>query len=168
MSGNTPEWNEVVRWVGKVTGLPTIKDRPEAPPPGPNYISVNQISFERVGPFDRSVQRGSEVVDEQTVATASPIFEIEWMFSIHANCADFGMGSAALLKISSCVNLPEVQEPMWPELRVHRTSPVRNIPTIRNERWERNSQLDLFVRGMSNNKFNSYLIEQFEFDFERT
>lgn len=167
MSGD-PVWDAVVTWVKKTTSLPVIKDRSSGVVPYRNYLLVNKLSMDRTTENNIRVWTTEREVDGEMVIEHLPDVVFEWVFSVTAECADTALGQNALVRLQNAASMSVSQEPLWPAYRIQRTSIIRYIPTFINEAWERKSQMDVFIHGKINDVHQGYVIEQFEFDFNRT
>ena len=148
---------KVVEWVATVTGRVVIQAYQSGPRPPMPYIMVNLIGTNKV----RDQVQDVEYTDiTETQMQAAPIIEVEWQFSIHGFGATGAISTDLLRPIHSAVELTQVMEPLWPALRVHRTSQTRNVPEYVNEVWEPRAQLDMMLRGLTRDGFTIDPIEQ--------
>jgi hypothetical protein len=152
--------SQLVRWVKSVTGLTTIKSHQSGDMPALPYNMVNMTSTREVRAHEQTI----EYEDQGAEVKASPVIEVEWMFSVHS----YGDHPTDNLRgIRSAMKLSQVMEPMFPSLIVHSVSQIRNVPDWINNGWQPRAQMDVFVRGLTRDGFLIDVIEQTQFTFER-
>ena len=105
----------------------------------------------------------SEGFQEEKV---TPVIELEWLMLVYS----FGEGqSSALRKVKQAVHISQIQEPLIPVLNIHETGVINSIPEFVDQRWEPRSQMNVMVRGVSNDGFVIDTIEEHtSFDIEVT
>lgn len=158
----------LIRWLNNLTGLTTIKANQGIQRPDGPYLMVEKATVEELS------QHPSEITYEllETLNTeslqemkATPIIELEWLMLVYS----FGEGqSGALRKLKQAVHLKQVQESLSSNLNIHETGVINSIPEFVDQRWEPRSQLNVMLRGVSNDGFVIDTIEQHtQFDIDR-
>lgn len=154
---------KVVEWLATVTGHVVIQAYQGAARPALPYLMVNLTGTAKVrrNPQDiKYTDLETENSEGLLEVKASPIIEVEWRFSIHGYGQTGAISTDLLRPIHSAVELAQVMEPLWPDLRVHETSQTRNVPEYVNEVWEPRAQMDMMVRGVTSDGFVIDPIEQ--------
>lgn len=154
---------KVVEWVATVTDRVVIQAYQSGPRPAMPYIMVNLTGTAKVRQNIQDVEYtdlDTENSEGLLEVSAAPLIEVEWRFSIHGYGATGAISTDLLRPIHSAVELTQVMEPLWPELRVHETSQTRNVPEYVNEVWEPRAQLDMMLRGVTRDGFVIDPIEQ--------
>ncbi|GFO81225.1 MAG: hypothetical protein A49_08520 [Methyloceanibacter sp.] len=166
---NEEVWEALVRWLHTETELPTIKAHPSGKPPSTPYLMLNLLNVREV----RTNVADIEFEDLETVNSegkqevlATPVMEAEWEFSVHS----YGEGdpSQILRVLKSRVHLAQRLEPMLPELVIHETGAINNVPDWANNAWEPRAHMKMFVRGYTRDGAVIDAIEEASFGASRT
>ena len=148
---------KVCTWLATVTGCVVIQAYQSGPRPALPYIMVNLTGTDKVRDRAQDIEYIDLAPDE---LQAAPILEVEWRFSVHGYGATGALSTDLLRRIHSALELTQVMEPLWPDLRVHETSQTRNVPEFVNQVWEPRAQLDMMLRGITADGFIIDPIEQ--------
>lgn len=166
---------DVVEWIKKATGAPAvIRAYESGPRPPVPYIMVNLTGQNEVRDNEHLVEytptRADEPPPTEDTAgnpeypdiTAAPVIETEWRFSIHAFAATDSQATDLIRPIKSAQRLSEIMEPLNPNLLIHETSQIRNVPEWVNNAWEPRANIDLFLRGLTRDGFVISTIDAIE------
>lgn len=150
------------KWLKGLTGLTFIMDRQSIKPPAMPYgmtdLSIVRTLRQRVSDISY-VETDVENSEGKLEIMATPVMELEWTFLVFCygdNCED------VLRRVKMAMHLPQVQEPLMPDLVIHEIGNVNSVPEFVNERWEPRAQVNLSVRGVSSDGFVIDTIEEHE------
>ncbi|MGV4796129.1 phage neck terminator protein [Rhizobium sp. F40D2] len=164
---NEEVWSAVVRWVKSATSVVTIKSHEGGKEPALPYVMINFTGSAEVRQHEQTVEytdTGIPNAEGENEISAAPVIEVEWRFSIHA----YGPTPTDILRpVTSASKLPQIMEPMMPDLVIHDVSQVRNVPDWINNRWEPRAQLDFIVRGLTRDGFIFDTVDETSFDIAR-
>ncbi len=151
----------LVRWLHSVTGLTVIKahqgvNRPEIP-----YLMVEKAIVEELSQNPEQIkfeELNSVNSADLRELKATPLLELEWLMLVYS----FGEGqSSALRKVKQAVHLGQIQESLGTALNIHETGVINSIPEFVDESWEPRSQMNIMVRGVSDDGFIIDTIEEY-------
>lgn len=162
---NNKEVHErLIMWLGGLLGVPVIKDRQQAARPAKPYAMVDLANWrelhEQVTTFEY-LELESENSQGLLEVKATPINEIEWVFLFFAygsTCEDM------VRKVQAAVRLPQLQEPLMPQLVIHEVSGANSIPELVGEIWEPRAQVNIVVRGVTSDGFVIDTVERHGFN----
>lgn len=150
----------LVRWLAATLNRTVIKAHQGAKAPALPYIMVNMLGSIEV----REHEQRTEYVEAGGDVTAAPVIETEWRFSVHA----YGSHPTDILRpIVSAARLPQVTEPLMPNLILFDLSQIRNVPDWINDAWQPRAQMDINLRGLTRDGIVIDVIEHTQFEFER-
>jgi hypothetical protein len=156
--------SSVVRWISSVTGATVIKAHQGGEAPALPYIMVNMIGRAEVREQAADigyVETATNNSEGKKIVEASPNVEVEWRFSIHS----YGPAPSDRLRpIPSAMKLGQVMEPLLPGLVVHDVSQIRNVPDWIENGWQPRAQIDVMVRGFTNDAFDVDVIDEYSLD----
>lgn len=154
----------LTRWLSSTTGKLFIQAYQSVERPALPYGEVRFLGSAAV----RQNVQDFDWTDVDGQASVAPIIEVEWRFSVHFYTEDGERPSDVLQIVRSAAEVDQIREPLIPQLTLHQLSQVRNIPEWIDESWEPRAQMDIMLRGLTRNKFDVDVIEEYTFDFERT
>jgi hypothetical protein len=159
----------LIRWLASITGLTVIKADQGVNRPALPFLMVEKSLVDELSEhpeqirFDTLESLNTEGFPE---VKATPIVELEWLMFVFS----FGEGqSAALRKVKQAVYLRQLQESLGSGLNIHETGAINSVPELVNQVWEPRSQMNVMLRGVSDDGFVIDTIEETQpFDIERT
>lgn len=96
---------------------------------------------------------------------ASPIVPTQFTMLV----SGYGVGAENQLnRIKQAVYISQVQEPMYPVLKIHETGVLNYIPEKVENEWEDRHQMNVELRGVVKDGFVIDTIDSQEFDFNQT
>lgn len=150
---------EVILWLHYLLGVVVIKDRQQANRPAKPYGMVDLANW---GDLHENVDnlRYEDAVNQsnEPVVRVTPEMEREWgfLFFVYGDQPD-----AHINRLQAAVQLRQLQEPLLAlGLVVHEVSRANRIPELIDEVWEPRSQVNIIVRGVSSESFDTFVIEQ--------
>lgn len=149
----------LIRWLSSIWGITVIKSHQSADRPALPYSMVDLANFKELEEMPSSFShRELETLNSEgnEEIEVTPKVEIEWTFLVFTygeNCEDL------LRKILGAVHLPQIQEPLFPDLIIHELGQVNSVPELVGERWEPRAQVNLSLRGVSS---DGYVIDTIE------
>ncbi len=152
----------VVEWVQARLALTCIEAHESGPRPALPYLMLNPTGVAEVR--ERPQEVAYVVPPLPGDATATPVIETEWRFSLHAYGPD---PSDILRPLRSGSHLAQINEPLMPGLVIHEMSTVRNVPEWVNNAWEKRANVDVIVRGLVKDGFVIDVIKEYSFSFQR-
>ena len=147
-------WDSLNAWVANVTGLLAIRVWQGGPQPIRPYLTTNMVSLHPVRDWERDWLGEEDPTSGRILAT--PPIEMEWNFSINAYSET---PTDHLRPLISASRLTQVEEPNFPSLVIHRTSPIRNLSEWHDTDWEPRAQIDLDLRGVT---LDGHLVDTIE------
>lgn len=101
----------------------------------------------------------------QNEVLASPIVPTQFTMLV----SGYGVGAENQLnRIKQAAYLPQVQEPMYPVLKIHETGVLNYVPEKVENEWEDRYQMNVELRGVVSDGFVIDTIDSQEFDFNQT
>ncbi len=155
-------WSALVRWIASIIGVTVIRYAENAPRPTLPYVLVNFTGSNKVRDhasttlYDMHTGGAIDSGDAYPDAEAFPVIEREWRYSIHA----YGPVPTDLLRpLESAGRLPQILEPLgFPGIILHEMSQVRNVPELVNNLFEPRANVDIFLRGLTADRFEVAVI----------
>lgn len=154
---------QVILWLRGLLGIVVIKDRQQADRPAKPYGMVDLANW---GNLDENItkERYEDGLNEAEgpIVKITPEVEREWgfLFFTYGDQPDVHM-----TRLMSAVLLRQAQEPLLVlGLTVHEVGRANSVPELIGEVWEPRSQVNIIVRGVSSESFDTPVIEQHEFD----
>lgn len=155
--------DKFLKWLALVVApVVVINARESGKRPATPYVMAELLSTVKVRENEQYTKYSEDEPSERVLAR--PINEMEWHFSV------FGYGgepSDVLRPLLSAAQLAQVNEPMMPGVIVHRMSLIRQVPEWVNAVWEPRAQMDVYLRGLTDDGHLIDTIETYEFDFNR-
>lgn len=164
--------SNLVRWLSGLLGVTVIKAYQDEDRPALPYVMVNLLRVDtvRVHPENIEYEGGEhapDAVPPYPPVTATPVFEGEWDFSLHAYAEKPNDPTDILLPLKSAAALPQIMEPLFPDLVISDISQIRHVPDFIENRWEMRAQCDFSLRGMLLHGFEIDVVEQAQINVER-
>ena len=154
---------ELILWLHNLLGIVVIKDRQQADRPAKPYAMVDLANW---GDLHENItkERYEDALNEaeEPIVRITPEIEREWafLFFTYGDQPDVHVN-----RLKSAVHLPQVQEPLLAlGLVVHEVGRANSVPELVGEVWEPRSQVNIVVRGISSETFDTHVIETHEFD----
>lgn len=152
---------ELIVWLHSLLGIVVIKDRQQAERPALPYGMVDLASWGDLDEHETQLRYEDVETAEGPVVRVTPEVPREWtfLFFTYGDAPDVYMN-----RLKSAVHLPQVQEALLAVgLVIHEVSTANSIPELVGERWEPRAQVNITVRGVSSESFDTSVIEQHEF-----
>lgn len=152
-------YDALVKRVGQLTGLTTVKTEQSGVRPPVPFLSVTMLGNRSLRDNPRGIDYDPPDRDDDEPdtagnlpdVTASPLIDTEWHFSVHAYGSTSPTG--LLRPLRSAAELLQIMEPIYPYLSVMPIERIRYVPEMVNERYEPRAQCDIFLHGVTQDGF---------------
>nr|QIG67146.1 hypothetical protein EVB34_041 [Rhizobium phage RHph_TM26] len=146
----------LIDWLEPLLGITVIKadqsgTRPALPygmtklaNSGPVYKNVDNIRYRDQGAAPLPMK-------------AMPRVEYEYLYMFYI----YGTAGVDLMKrLQMAKELPETQEPLYPDVTLVEMGRINDVPELIGQRWEPRVQTNLTVRTFTDEEFDAYVIKE--------
>ena len=153
---------EVIVWLRAVLGIVVIKDRQQAGRPAMPYGMLDLANW---GPMDDHPILDTYVDLDEDDVEVTPRINVEWTFLFYV----YGeQGDNLIRKLQAAFHLTQMAEPLSRlGLVLHEVSRANSVPELVGEVWEPRTQVNLTVRGISDDAFPTPVIVDANYTAER-
>lgn len=153
---------ELILWLHDLLGIVVIKDRQQADRPAKPYGMVDLANWGDLDENVTTLKYTDIIVEDENRVLVTPEVNREWgfLFFTYGDQPDVHM-----TRLMSAVHLSQLQEPLLRlGLVIHELGRANSVPELIGEVWEPRSQINIIVRGVSGESFETPVIEHHEFD----